>query len=127
MKTEAQIKAAIYTAITTDTAIVANMGTRLIWMLKPEITNIFPMATMQILDTVGAYVIGGSVILSNENVDVQITLYADYSDYVKFDTLTNDIKRVMASIGYTLTASPEFVEESINKTAKAMRWRYINV
>lgn len=128
MKTPAQIKAEIYTAITTDAAILVNMPLKnFYWMLKPEVTPTGPFATMQILDTVGSYIMGGCVERSNESIDVQITLYASYSDYTKFDTLTSDIKRVMESLGYMLTTSPEFVEESINKTAVAMRWRYINV
>lgn len=127
MKTEAQIKAEIFTAITTDSAIIANMGTRFQWMLKPTVTETFPMATFQILDTVGSYVLNGCVNRNNEKVDVQITLYSDYSEYPKMDTIANDMKRVMESLGYMLTTSPEFIEESINKVARTMRWTVQNV
>lgn len=128
MKTTTQIKTAIYTAITTDAAILVNMPLgKFSWMMKPEQIPSTEFAIFQILDTVGSYVIGGAVNRSYENVDVQINLYGITNSYTKFDTLTEDIKRVMEGIGYTLTASPEFIDESLNRPVRTLRWRYQNV
>ena len=127
MKTSAQIKTAIYNAITTDAAIIANMGTQFYWMLRPSVPPVSEFATFQILDTVGSYVVGGCVVRSYENVDIQINLYGVISSYSKFDSLTEDIKRVMESLGYTLTACPEFEDESLKRPVRTLRWRCLNV
>lgn len=127
MKTSAQIKTAVYNAVTTDTAIIANLGAQFYWMLRPSVPPLTEFATFQILDTVGSYVVGGCVNRSYEQVDVQINLYGVISSYTKFDTLTEDIKRVMEAIGFMLIASPEFEDESLKRPVRALRWRYQNV
>lgn len=97
------------------------------WIDKPTVADTFPLATFQILDTPGSYVMGGCVVRDYENVDIQITIYADYSDYTKFDAITNRMKIIMESLGYMIMAGSELTDTDLNKVVKPLRGKMLNV
>ena len=121
--TQAQLKAQIYNAIIGDATLNGYLQNRIQWLLKPTTDQEYPLMTYQILDTVGSYVHGGTVIESHEKVDVQIDIYS--SSITQMDALFTNLKRVMHSIGYMQGGGGEFIEG--NMIIRATRWAVQNV
>ena len=117
MKTETQLRAEIYNALS---PIVT-----LFWLGKPTKAN-FPYAVYQKIDNSGSYSFG--IERSAELVVFQVDLYTEPSEIVAADNLYDSIKTAMESIVYRLTGgTPEFLEEKINKVIKVIRWERFNV
>lgn len=123
MMTQAQLKAQIYNAVTSDSALNVYISGRLQWLLRPTAEQTYPLLVYQVLDTVGSYVHGGTVIQSHEQVDVQIDIYTN--DITQMDGIFEELKRVMHSIGYMLTNAPEFIDGS--NIVRTTRWEAFNV
>jgi len=121
MKTQSQLKAAIYNALYDDTILTNNIY----WLGRPTVSNAFPLITYSSVDTFADYNFCGK---SSEVVQFQLDLYVDPSAMAVMDTQYEQIKIVMEALDYRLMSSPaEFLEETLNKIIRVTRWEIINV
>ena len=126
MKTETQITAEIYNALTTNATLVSLISTRTYWIGRPTVNNTFPLITYAKVDTSSDYAFGLSV--QSEDVVIQIDVYTDPTEISQMDNIVQAVKGVMHGLCYRLiSASPQFVETDISKIMRALRWERINV
>lgn len=128
MMTQNQIKALFYNALVNDASLQAIIGDRLYWIAKPTETDTFPLITYTIFDTTGSYVFDNFVSASNETYTIQFNIYAGPSDLVNMDAIYERLKAVLVPLCFrNITTPQEFLEESINKVIRPVRFEYINV
>ena len=118
MKTETQLRAEFYNAIS---AIVA-----VSWLSKPTMTSTFPMASYQLLDASSEYSMG--INRSAEDRTFQVDLYVGIGDIVNGDNKLDLIKTALEAINYRQVGSQaEFLDSDLNKINKITRWERYNV
>lgn len=123
MKTDAQLKAEIYTAITTDTQLNTLIGGRLFWFSQKK--NTCPYMVYSVLDSNASYVLGGCVIMSHEFIDIQIDTMVKFGDIQLLSDIIGRLKVVMSSIGWMMIqGNNEILEDDV--ITKFTRWRLIN-
>ena len=121
MKTQSQLRAAIYNALYNDTTLTNNIY----WIGRPTVSNAFPCIVYSMIDTVGGYSFEGR---ASELVQFQIDLYVDPSSAAVMDAQHEKIKTLMEGLNYRLMSSPaEFLDADINKVIRITRWEFINV
>ena len=124
MKTDLQLKAEIYTALTTDATLTGLISNRVYWF-NPQGQD-FPMIAYSLLDVTAEYVLGGCMILSHEYVDFQIDVYALFGQMTQLSQIVDRVKVLMMGKGYMmLPGNPELLES--DRVQRIMRWRCINV
>lgn len=118
MKTETQLRAEIYSALS---GIIT-----LSWLSRPTKDQTFPLAIYKCLDTSNEYSFG--INREAEERIFQIDLYISPSEVVLADTLTDSIKTAMEGLKYRMTGSQaEFLDSELNKVIKVSRWERFNV
>ena len=118
MKTEGQLRAEFYNAIS---GIITTY-----WLSKPSGASSFPIATYQILDSTGVYSFG--IDRSAEERTFQLDVYSDPSAMATLDTKMDSIKTALEAIDYRMVgAQAEFIETDINKVVRVTRWERYNV
>lgn len=118
MKTETQLRAEFYNAISSIVPVY--------WLSKPSLTSVFPHAVYQVLDSSGMYAFGIS--RSAEERAFQLDVYADTDDVVNLDNKIDSIKTALENINYRQVGSQaEFLDSEINKVVRVTRWERLNV
>jgi len=118
MKTETQLTAEIYTAVS---SIVD-----LFWLSRPTISQTFPLAVYKNLDISSEYSFG--INREAEERIYQIDLYVSPEQIVLADNLIDSIKTAMEGLNYRLTGSQaDFIDSDLNKVIKVTRWERFNV
>jgi len=118
MKTETQLRAEVYNAITS----IATVS----WLSKPTTSDAFPLMTYQLLSSSSEYSFG--VVRSAEDRAFQIDLYVAPDDIVNGDNKLDAIKTAMENIDYRQSGSTaEFLDTDLNKVIKVTRWERYNV
>jgi len=124
MLTDLEIKTAIHSAITGDSAIAAIIAGRMYWLNQAVMPD-RPFIEYHKIDTVSGYAFGTGGAKAEE-VDIQISIYSASSAIEDQSTLATRIKAVLTALGYHMQPSnPEFLEDGM--TVSVMRWRVTNV
>lgn len=118
MKTETQLRAELYNALSS----ICTVG----WLSKPSLTSSFPYVVHKLLDSNSEYSFG--VVRSAEDRAFQIDLYVDPGKIVDGDNKLDAVKTAMENIDYRQVGSnAEFVDNELNKIIKVTRWERYNV
>ena len=126
MKTEAQLRAEVYSELLANTDLTDVIGNRLYWISRPTLENDFPLVTYSRLDGPSTYAFNHSV--QSEAISFQFDIYVDTGKAEDMDSIVEAIKDSMENICYRLiSTSPIFPETDINKNVKALRWERLNV
>jgi uncharacterized protein (DUF1015 family) len=124
MKTDIQIKADLYTAITSNTTITNLVSNRVYWFNQQQ--NDYPMISYSMLDIASEYVLGGCVILSNEYIDVQVDVWGKFKDMQAVSTIVDQLKISLNAIGFMMIpGNTEVLDGDVIQ--RVTRWRYLNV
>ena len=122
MKTQAQLRTELYSALYANTTLPNNIY----WIGKPTITSTFPCIIYTFLDDIGGYAFSDGLV--SEDVTVQLDVYVDLGDQANMDIIVNELKSVMYTIGYrNIGQSVEFLEADIQKIMRPTRWEKWNV
>lgn len=126
MMTLAQLKAQIYTAITTNSTITSIMSTRLYWLGKINSETVFPCMVYQELDEIGGYSFG--INHEESNILFQIDIYTGSDEVAQMDALYEGLKTVMHGLNYRLMGTnAEFYDPEIQCNIRVTRWEKYNV
>ena len=118
MKTETQLRAEVYNAISSIAPTF--------WLSRPTLEQTFPLMVYTKLDISSDYSFG--IDREAENHIFQIDYYDYPNAIVTLDNNLDAIKTAMESIDYRLIGSQqEFIHDTLNKVVKVTRWERYNV